>query len=320
MNTFHNLSDVQLSAYIQVTSDKIISIVESFVPDIIHCQHIWLQPSAICRLSIPFVISAQGTDQMGYRSNPRFRSSAQSAAAGAGRIIAASEYIRKEVIETFAGAEGKTETVLSAINTSAYENQEGSRELALSRLGLPGGVGPLVAFLGKFVPFKGPDLMVEAARIYSSSEKNISTVLCGDGPLRPALQRAAEEITPSRIWFLGDRPIGDRAALLNIADVVAMPSRQEPFGLVALEAMASGTPVLATHAGGLPEIVNDQTGMLIEPNNPDALAQGVLRAVSEGWKASKGRAAREYVRSRHDWNTWGAELEQVYRDVIDAQR
>jgi len=318
-NTFGCLSNAQMSAYVAVTSNKLRWVVESFGPDIVHCQHIWLQASALEGLPVPFVISAQGTDLMGYAAYPQFRGSARRAAVRAGRILAASEYIRERVVETFTGLEDKVETVLSAIDTALYESAHGSREVILKQLGLPVSAGPLVAFVGKLVRFKGPDLMIEAARIYGRADHDICTVLCGDGPLRPSLENSVQEMKRGKIWFLGDRQICDRAALLHLADVLVIPSRMEPFGLVALEAMASGTPVLATRAGGLCEIVNDRIGGLIEPDSPHSLARGVLRAISEGWKASKGRAAKEYVRNRHNGNAWVAKLEKVYRNVIEAR-
>jgi alpha-1,6-mannosyltransferase len=134
------------------------------------------------------------------------------------------------------------------------------------------------------------------------------------------LQNKAHEAGLKCVSFLGDRPVSDRARLLAIADVVVVPSQAEPFGLVALEAMASGTPVVAINAGGVSEIVNEETGTLLRTRKPTELASAVLRAISEDWKTSKGATAKRYVQLQHDPSKWVKRLLNIYEDVIAKWR
>jgi glycosyltransferase involved in cell wall biosynthesis len=122
-----------------------------------------------------------------------------------------------------------------------------------------------------------------------------------------------------RTWFLGDRGRDDCATLYQLADVVAMPSRAEPFGLVALEAMASGTPLIGTLAGGLPEIVTDATGGLVPADDYELLAEMVLRALAEDWKHTKGPAAAAYVAKQHDPRRWIERITGIYQRVLAAR-
>jgi glycosyltransferase involved in cell wall biosynthesis len=314
-NTFTELSDSQIEAYVKANRVAITAAVKKFAPDVIHCQHLWIQASIVRELSIPYIISAQGTDLMSSGAGPRLLRLAEDAAAGAQVIVAASKFIERQVLARVTVEPAKIRTILSAIDLSAYDQRLDSPEKILSRLGLPADLRPIVLFLGKFVDFKGIDLLLDAARIYNASPKGISTVFCGDGPLLATIQRASARMQLDRVWFLGDRGINDRAELLKIADVVVIPSRNEPFGLVALEAMASGTPVIGASAGGLPEIISDEWGGLFEPDNAEALALLVLRAISEHWKTWKGNAARERIRSRHDPGEWVAAFEEIYQEV-----
>lgn len=283
----------------------------AFAPDVVHCQHIWVQSDLMRSLRVPYVVSAQGTELMGYAAFARFRPSAQRAAAGAARILAASHYIAERVVATFPGVETRIETVHSAVDPTLYQRCPAPRETALRKLGLPADGRPVVAFLGKLVPSKGVELLLEAARLYSQSGLAVRTVVCGDGPLRAKLQALAEEAAPGAVRFIGDRQIEDRVLLLQVADLVVVPSRAEPFGLVALEAMASGTPVVATRAGGIVEIVSHDVGVLVEPNDPRSLAHAVLRAISEGWKRTRSEAAKRHAASRYHPRDWIARLERV---------
>jgi glycosyltransferase involved in cell wall biosynthesis len=103
--------------------------------------------------------------------------------------------------------------------------------------------------------------------------------------------------------------INDAAALLRHVDVLVAPSRQEPFGTVLAEAMAVGTPVVATRVGGLPEVVDDGvTGRLVEPGDHDALATAVIDVLAH--RERMGRAARASAR-RFDADAYARRVERL---------
>jgi glycosyltransferase involved in cell wall biosynthesis len=103
------------------------------------------------------------------------------------------------------------------------------------------------------------------------------------------------------------------------ADFVVLPSRFEPFGIVLLEAMAAGLPVIASRVGGIPEIVAEgRTGLLVEPDNADALARSLqLLSQDESLRLSMGRAAREHVKE-YAWDSVVPRILSVFVEALEG--
>jgi len=105
--------------------------------------------------------------------------------------------------------------------------------------------------------------------------------------------------------------------LYRVADAACFPSLYEPFGIVALEAMAAGVPVVVSDAGGLKEIVeHDHTGTVVWSNNVDSLVWGLQRVLTDrDHAAAMARRARQVVRERFNWDTIAAQTAEVYKRV-----
>jgi len=157
----------------------------------------------------------------------------------------------------------------------------------------PTGNGPVIGFVGRIEPRKGPLDLIRAAPAIRRGAPGAHLVVVGDDPFgsNPAYTEAVID-SPE----VDHHPWSANApGLMRHLDVLVLPSYQEPFGTVLAEAMAVGTPVVATRVDGLPEVVSDGvTGRLVEPGNPDALAAGVLDVLSR--REEMGRAAREHAR------------------------
>ena len=152
------------------------------------------------------------------------------------------------------------------------------------------GGGPVVGFVGRIEPRKGPLDLVKAAAAIHAGAPGSRIVLVGDDPYDSAPEYAAQVRAGEGVEHVPWVP--DGAAVMRHFDVLVVPSRQEPFGTVLAEAMAAGTPVVATRVGGLAEVVADgETGLLVEPGRPDDLAAAVLEVL--GRRAEMGAAARE---------------------------
>jgi glycosyltransferase involved in cell wall biosynthesis len=164
------------------------------------------------------------------------------------------------------------------------------------------GFDAVVAFCGKFADWKRLDALLRAAAIYERHEPRILTLVVGSGPVEAQveMQDLAAELGLRRTYFLGPRQQDELALLFNCADIGCFPSYREPFGLVFIECMACGTPVIGADSGGPRDFVTPEVGRLV-PETDDreelaaSLAAAVISAVDEDWKGAKGPTAEAYA-------------------------
>ena len=169
----------------------------------------------------------------------------------------------------------------------------------------PEGFDAVVAFCGKFADWKRLDALLRAAAIYEQEERRVLTLVIGSGP--PEAQQQMHELTTElglrRTYFLGPRQQDELATLFGCADVGCFPSYREPFGLVFVECMACGTPVIGADSGGPRDFVTSEVGTLV-PETDDrtalavSLADAIRQALAGDWKTSRGPVAAHYARSR----------------------
>ena len=166
---------------------------------------------------------------------------------------------------------------------------------------------------------KGLPILIEALGHVPRS-KRVSIRIAGEdwGGMLTLRERARHLGVAERVTFLGKL---DRSALLReyaAADFLVLPSLFEPFGIVLLEAMAAGLPVVASRVGGVPEVVEDgRTGWLVEAGNPRALADSMTRlADDEAMRRKMGRAGREKV-LQYGWDAIVPQVVSVYREAIE---
>jgi glycogen(starch) synthase len=175
---------------------------------------------------------------------------------------------------------------------------------------------PYVLGIGRLVPQKGFDLLIDAFAQIAGTHPELDLLLAGDGPARADLERRARDLG-TRVSFLGAVPATRAFALHAGAKAFVLPSRHEPQGIVVIEAMAAGTPVIATRVGGVPETVRDgENGLLVSGGNAAALADA-LRDVLDQPEAARRRAERAALDvTAYDW----LRIVDAYQDCYaDAQ-
>ena len=211
------------------------------------------------------------------------------------------------------GAAAKVTIVPNGVDPARFAPGPADARLGDS-LGLDPAV-PVVGYFGRLERGKGVDVLVDAATRLHAKLPATAFLFVGEGPLGETLiARAAAAGLPAR--FAGQRD--DVAALLRLCAVVVLPSRQEAFGRILIEAMAAGVPVVASAVGGIPEVcVDGVTGLLVPPEDADALAVAIaLTLTDQAATAARVTAATADVHARFALTAHAARVEAVYAQVL----
>jgi glycosyltransferase involved in cell wall biosynthesis len=208
----------------------------------------------------------------------------------AAHLAACSNDVARHMISQ--GFDCKKVTVVSnPIDVSGYEKPKGYVPQMRKRNDIPQDI-PVILAAGRFVEWKGFDVLIKACAKLAGVDFRLW--LAGDGPQRKALENLAVGLDMTgHITFWGF--LDDIRPMMWEADLFVLPSKTpEPFGIVALEAMACGLPIVATNAGGVLDFVNETCGWLARPNDPDDLAAVIKEALScDRIRRTKAIAAKE---------------------------
>ncbi len=166
----------------------------------------------------------------------------------------------------------------------------------------------IVLSVGNLVPVKGHEFLIQASKTVLNTRKDVLFVIVGGGPLRKKLESLTGELgVRGHFLFAGPRPHEEILLWMNAADLFVLPSLSESFGIVALEALAVGTPVVATINGGSEEIITSKEyGLLCPSADPECLAEKILIALTKEWDGEK---IREYA----EQFTWEKVVDRILR-------
>lgn len=189
----------------------------------------------------------------------------------------------------------------------------------------------VVLYVGRFDPRKGIATLVQAMAHPSVREQpNVKLIVVGgsrpgqaDGAECERIKSMVAELGLSdRTLFVGRRDHTELPLYYAAADVCVVPSYYEPFGLVAIEAMASGTPVIASDVGGLKyTVVSEETGLLVPPREDAPLAEAIARIVANpDWRHQLGHAGKTRVQAQFSWDSVADQLDQLYMAQLDQLR
>jgi phosphatidylinositol alpha-mannosyltransferase len=180
--------------------------------------------------------------------------------------------------------------------------------------------GRRLLFVNRLDPRKGFSVAVEAFAGLGRAMGDLLLVVAGDGPERGAVDRLPADLR-DRVLMLGAVPHHRLPPYHAAADVFIGPARGgESFGIVLIEAMSAGLPIVATDIDGWREVVRtDVDGLLVPPNDPAALATGIRRVLDDPELARRLSASGRRRSERYRWSTVVEEIEQAYRDAIESR-
>jgi glycosyltransferase involved in cell wall biosynthesis len=279
----------------------------------------WVIPggaiAAFAARQLPLVVSLHGSDVFVAERHPLIGRVARSVFAQAGWVTACSDDLHTRALALGADA-ARTETVPYGVDITRFAPDAGTRAAVRSALGL--GDAAVVLTAGRLVSKKGFEYLIDAAALLARTRPALELIIAGDGDLGPALAARARALGLTHVRFAGNQPQSEIARLLAAADVVAVPSIRDDAGNVdglpnfALEALASGTPVVATTAGGLPQAISDGvTGRLVPERDATALAAAVEQILASPDRGrALGAAGRAHAAS--GWERVASRFEAAY--------
>jgi glycosyltransferase involved in cell wall biosynthesis len=292
--------------------------------DIIHA-HDWLAANAMiwikqgrghkCLLTIHSTEYARCGNSFPQGQSARIRAQERAGTFWADRVIAVSGATQKEVSWMYEVPDRKISVIYNAVNPHRFDQptdpgaDKGRYHIAP--------LDPTVLFCGRLVWQKGPDLMVEAIPRILRLHPNVKVVFVGEGNMRGTVESRARQLGVAHaVRFLGHRTGDELIRLFKLADVVCVPSRNEPFGIVVLEAWSAHKPVVVTQNGGPNEYVgHDVNGLKIHPS-ADSVVWGVNRILSDFDRARwMGQNGRKAVEERFVWDLVADQTLAVYREL-----
>ena len=248
-----------------------------------------------------------------YNGQPgRVRFQERAATDWADRVITVSKSLKKEIMWMYEAPEWKVRPIFNAVNPQHFEGWLNPGEVK-ARYGI-GPMDPMVLFVGRLEFQKGPDVLVETIPGLLKHYPTAKFVFAGDGEMRRGLERRAGQLGVAHATrFLGFKNGGELPDLYKACDVVCVPSRNEPFGIVVLEGWSAGKPVVVSKNGGPDEYVSHEVnGLKISPNQ-QSVGWGLGTLFTNfDWARWMGRNGRAAVESGFTWDHVADRVLDVY--------
>jgi len=233
------------------------------------------------------------------------------------KVVCCSDYMVSHVKWAFGLPEDKLVMIPNGVNTRVYENSENEDVNAFrTKFAMPH--EKIVLYVGRLVYEKGIHVLINAVpKVLAKVDAKF--IIVGSGYMKEQLLSIVKSMRlEHKVLFLGFVDDDTLVRLQKCADVSVVPSLFEPFGIVALEAMAAKSPVVVSDTGGLSEIVDhDVTGFKVYPNNPESLASGITKILlDENYKKYIRENAFRKVQEKYDWQKIAEQTKNIYKTVL----
>lgn len=323
---FHEVTDVSYPTfkcppYTLLLANKIVEVANYVGLDVIHA-HYAIPHSISAYLAkqmmmkpLPLVTTLHGTDVTLVGAYEEFFQLTRLALRVSERITAVSGALARKTVETFGGMDQDIEVIPNFVDTKVYFPMEGLGKRCREHFARHG--EKILAHISNFREIKR---VVDVVNIFALVERVIPSrlLLVGDGPEMSRVEREVVKLgLEEKVTFLGKQESVQE--ILQMVDIFILPSEQESFGLVALEAMACGVPVVASRVGGLPEVVqHGKTGYLADVGDIQGMSEGVLKLLTDRvrYKAFS-EAAVTWARETFPVERAVESYEKVYQDVCE---
>lgn len=288
----------------------------TFPFELIHAHFIYPDGWAAARLArryrVPLIVTEHAAWHPWFDDRPGDRRMGLAAAAQSTFLVAVSNALRSTMADFLDVGSEKLRVIPNAVDTQIFTRAPGPG----------GGVSNRLLFVGIMRHVKGMDILLRAIRILLDRGRTVKLAVVGES-FYAAYQRDYERIRQlvtelrldATVEFLGGMPPAEVAREMQRSALLVLPSRRETFGAVLAEALACGIPVVSTKCGGPEEIVNESVGVLVPPEDPEALAEGIA-AVLDRRAAYDPARLRAYAEARYDIRGVGRQYAELYSSAI----
>jgi len=293
------------------TIGELKKIISQVKPDIIISA--WLPSGVVAcklgkRIGVPVIVLAEGSDVNILTEEYHGWSFARNTLnRDASALVFVSHALKERAVR--AGLEdNKARVIYNGVNAETFSLKEKKRSSGRRE----------ILFVGRLSPEKGLQFLLEAFhKVIKKNELQVKLTIVGDGALKDALYEQVDHLKLGDVVnFVDSMPQKDLAKYYWQADLLCLPSLREGFPCVIIEAMACGTPVVASRVGGIVEIIDPLSGIMVSPGEPDELAEALIDALTMEWDA---KLIRKHVIDSFTWNHTGKAFLGLVQEAIEKQ-
>jgi glycogen synthase len=232
-------------------------------------------------------------------------------------LIVCSEYMNKELIQIFEVSDRRITIIPNGIEKELSHESDGN---LLSAMPLQENKH-LIFSIGRIVQEKGFDTLVEAAFLMKDRFPDVYFIIAGKGPMLEEYRRRVLQLNLKNLFFVGFISEDIKNALFKICSLAVFPSRYEPFGIVALEAMMHGKPTIVSRTGGLKSIIqHGVTGLLMEPGDASSFIRLASRFLENEMDTERmGINGKAMVEKNFSWKRIAEDTIRVYKEIVELK-
>ncbi|WP_369830595.1 glycosyltransferase family 4 protein [Mycobacterium sp. ACS1612] len=290
--------------------------IRNFAPDVVHVHN--SATAALCLAGIP-AAKVLTFDYFRYRGSERrvAKAAYRRALKSFDLLMPVSDFCAREAAEFWSLPLADYRVLPNGVNDEQFSPDDSRRVAARQRYDLNGQL--VIGYVGRVCEQKGTDTLAAAFRRVKKAHPDAALLVAGPtdffGQTRPTpLTEQIEEVGGR---WLGPVPEDELADVFRSLDICAMPTRQdEMFGMAAAEALSSGTPVVCSHLGGLPEVVPPSAGVLVQPGDAEDLAEELIALCDDRAALARLAAAAPGEASKFTWPAIADRAETLYREVL----